>query len=113
MASGIARFRRKQERRERDQVAARYEQPGYPLGDLLQVAQMADSGAQLAEADFPGHGRVLLVRYRKPYDDHPSQIEYQAVEPGQWLAYSPEYGFLYDTDDADWRQFYDRVGVGD
>jgi hypothetical protein len=101
----IQRYRRKPERASReDQVAARYE-PGGPLDDLLTVARMADRHAELAEAAFPS-GAVLVVRYERFHDD---QIEYETVEPGKYLACSSGEGFLYDSDDADWRQFYDLV----
>ena len=106
----IHRYRRKPKPdiREDEQVAARYE-PGTPLDDLLAVARMADG--ELAEVTFPS-GPVLLARFERFYDEHPSEIEYVAVEPGKYLAYSPGEGFLYDTDEADWRQFYDLVPDG-
>ena len=47
--------------------------------------------------------------YRRYDDDHPSKIDYETVEPGDYLAYSSDHDFLYDSNDADWRQFYDRV----
>ena len=103
----IQRYRRKPEQASLDdQVTARYE-PGTPLDDLLAVARMADG--ELAEVMFPSYGPVLLVRFRRFYDEHPSEIEYLAVEAGKYLAYSPGEGFLYDNDDADWRQFYDLI----
>lgn len=110
MAKGITRFRRKPDPKAHDdQLAARYT-PGDPEAFMacLRVAQMADGASQLAEVEF-ADGQVLLVRYRRFYDYHPSEIDYQAVEPGQWLAYSGGEGFLYDTDDGDWKQFYDVV----
>jgi hypothetical protein len=103
----IERFRRKPAGSDReDQCAARYT-PGGPLDDLLTVARMADPGAELAEVRFPGGRQVLLAAWMNVPDDHPAKIEYETVAPGDWLAYSPGYGFLYDTDDAGWRQFYD------
>jgi hypothetical protein len=102
----VKRYRRKPERASLDeQVAARYE-PGASLDDLLAVARMADRHAELAEVRFPGPA-VLLVRWRSVPDDHPSEIKYETVEAGHYLAYSTGEGFLYDSDDADWRQFYD------
>lgn len=92
------------------QTAARY-QPGQPLDDLAHVAHMADgyrADAELVEVPLPS-GPILLVRYQRMNDEHPSEIDYEVVEPGQWLAWSPEHGFLYTTDDANWRQFYDQV----
>lgn len=106
--SGIQRYRRKPKQEDReDQVAARYE-PGAPLDDLLAVARMADRNAELAEVAFPS-GTVLLVRWTSIPDDHAPEAEYEHVEAGHYLAYSPGNDFLYDTTDADWRQFYDRL----
>lgn len=102
----IQRYRRKPVREDReDQFAARYE-PGQPLDDLRAVARMADDRAELAEAAFPS-GPVLVVRYERVYDDHPPRTEYETVEPGHYLAFSPGHFFLYDTDEAEWQQFYD------
>jgi hypothetical protein len=88
------------------QHAARYT-PGAPLDDLLKVARMADTAAELAEVRFPGGRRVLLVAWTQIPDHHAPEIEYETVAAGGWLAYSPGNGFLYDTDDADWQQFYE------
>ena len=106
----IHRYRRKPEPGgDREvQVAARY-LPGTPLDDPLAVARMADG--ELAEVTFPS-GTVLLARFERFYDEHPSGIEYVAVEPGKYLAYSPGEGFLYEADEANWRQFYDLVPDG-
>jgi hypothetical protein len=107
----IQRYRRKPKQEDReDQLAARYE-PGAPLDDLLAVARMADG--ELAEVMFPSYGPVLVVRYRRSDDDHAPRIEYETVEAGHYLAYSPGNDFLYDTSDADWRQFYDLVPDGE
>jgi hypothetical protein len=93
-----------------DQFAARYE-PGQPLGDLRAVAQMASSDGEVAEVTMPSGQTVLLVRWTSYPDDHPSRTQWQVVESGQWLAYSGAAdGFLYDTTDGDWRQWYERVG---
>jgi len=109
---GVERFRRKPKADDREvQHAARYT-PGEPLDDLMKVARMADPAAELAEVRFPGGRQVLLVAWMNVPDDHPAKIEYETVEPGDWLAYSPGYGFLYDTDDAGWRQFYEPVPKG-
>lgn len=108
----VQRYRRKPEPGTReDQFAARYE-PGRPLGDLTRVARMADRRAELAEAAFRS-GPVLVVRYERAYDDHPSRIEYETVEPGHYLAYSAGNDFLYDTDDGALRRFYDLVPDGE
>lgn len=90
-----------------DQVAARYE-PGAPLDDLLAVARMADSRAELAEVAFPS-GTVLIVRWTRVPDGHPSEVEYEHVEPGDYLVFSRGGWHLYDSDEANWRQFYDLV----
>ena len=80
----IQRYRRKPEQGgPRRQAAARY-LPGTPLDDLLAVARMADG--ELAEVMFPSYGPVLLARFQRHYDEHPSGIEYVAVEPGKYLA---------------------------
>lgn len=108
----IQRYRRKpQQASDREtQVAARYE-PGAPLADLLAVARMADG--ELAEVMFPSYGPVLLARFVRFYDEHPSQIEYLAVEAGKYLAYSPGEGFLYEADEANWQQWYDLIPDGE
>ena len=108
----IQRYRRKPDPgdREDQQVAARYE-PGTPLDDLLAVARMADG--ELAEVMFPSYGPILLARYKRYHDEHPSQIEYLPVEAGTYLAYSPGESFLYEADEANWRQWYDLVPDGE
>ena len=104
----VQRYRRKPKDEDReDQFAARYE-PGHPLDDLMEVARKADFRAEVAEAVF-SYGPVLVVRWEHFPDGHPPQINYETVEPGRYLAYSPGRDFLYDTDEADWRQFYDLV----
>jgi len=104
----VQRFRRKPRQEDReDQFAARYE-PGANLIDLMTVAGMADSRAELAEVTFSS-GRVLVVRYERFHDDHPSETEYETVESGHYLAFSSGGYSLYESDDADWRQFYDLV----
>jgi hypothetical protein len=109
MAEGVVSFRRKPERSHNDdQLAARYT-PGSPLGGLLKVARESYLGdAQLAVAKFAS-GPVLVVRYTETFDDHPAKTAYVTVEPGHWLAYSPDSGFLYEATDANWQQWYDRV----
>lgn len=97
-------------RGQNDQYAACY-QPGQPLGDLATVARMADPRAELAEVTFPSR-TVLVVRWLDIPDDHPSQNEYEVIEAGKYLAYSPGSGHLYDADEANWRQFYDQVPGG-
>ena len=86
-----------------------------PLDDLLKVAQESGmGGAQLAEAHLPS-GAVLVVRYERRYErgyDQGPGTEYVVVEPGHWLACNPGSGALYEADDADWEQFYDRVQPG-
>jgi hypothetical protein len=105
----VERYRRKPRsvQTHEDQYAARYN-PGENKLDLWIVAKMCDRNAELIEVPFPS-GPILLVRYLKYNDDHPSTIEYQAVEPGQYLAYSEGNDFLYDTDEKEWPRWYDRV----
>ena len=104
----VQRYRRKPERNDRgDQFAARFD-PDQPLDDLREVACMADRCAELATAMFPS-GPLLVVRWTRVPDYHPAEVEYVTVEPGQFLAYSTGSDFLYDSDEADWRQFYDLV----
>jgi hypothetical protein len=104
----VQRYRPKPERTTgEDQFAARYE-PGRPLDDLIAVARMADDKAELAEVTFPS-GPVLAVRWTRIPDDHPSEVDYEMIEPGKYLAYSTGNDFLYDSTDTNWRQFYDLV----
>jgi hypothetical protein len=106
----VQRYRRKPVREVREeQCAARYN-PGLLLDDLRAVAREADG--ELAEAAFPS-GHVLVARFTRTYDDHPPRIEYVTVEAGHYLAYDPAEGFLYEADEADWRQFYDLVPDGE
>jgi hypothetical protein len=76
--------------------AARYEATGRPLGELLAVARMKDSGAVLGECAELG---VLVVRYLDVPDDHPATLHYEVVPEGHYLVYSDDYHLLY-TDDA-------------
>jgi hypothetical protein len=84
-----------------DQVAARYT-PGEPLDDLETVATMI--GGTVYEVPYR-RSKVLVA----VWDDDEGQPRSQVVRPGFWLAYSTGHGFLYDSSDADWRQFYDEV----
>lgn len=104
------RFRRKPEPDDReDQLAAQWV-PGRGTVDLRKVADEVYLGnAQFAVATF-GDEQTLIVRYMEPSDCGPPRLEHIFVRPGQWLAYSPGNGFLYACDDANWAQFYDRVG---
>jgi hypothetical protein len=106
--SDVQRWRRKPDQRDReDQIVARYE-PGQPLDPLLYVARMADARAEMAEVPLPS-GTVLLVRWTRVPDDHPSETEYEVIKAAGYLAYSRDHGSLYDTDDGDLRQWYDVV----
>ena len=107
----IRRYRRKPDPGARDDQYAACYQPGQSLGDLTAVARMADPGAELAEVAFPSR-TVLVVRWLDVPDDHPSRNEYEVIEAGSYLAYSPGNDSLYDADEANWRQFYDRVPDG-
>lgn len=103
----VQRYRRKPVPTGQEELfAARYE-PGQPLADLLAVARMADSGAQVAEVTFPSATTVLLVRWKRIPDGHPAETEHEVIEPGDYLAFSRPGWHLYATDDADLRQFYE------
>jgi hypothetical protein len=102
----VFKFHRKPGDRDKEvQLAARYE-PGAGLDSLMAVAQMADEAAELAEVRFTSGRWILLVAWTRTPDDHPPEIEYETVAPGDWLAYSQSGDFLYDSDDAGWKQFY-------
>jgi hypothetical protein len=105
--AGATRFRRKLDQRERqDQLAVRYE-PGQHLGDLLKLAREADSDAELDVATF-FTGKVLVVRWER-VSDAGNTIEYLVVESGHWLAFDPGEGFLYESTDGNWSQWYEQV----
>jgi hypothetical protein len=116
----VQRYRRKPRQEDReDQFAARYE-PGRPLDDLAEVARMADDDAVLTEVGYRGAlfrklaGPYLVVVYSRVPDEHAAEVTAQLVKPGDYLAYSSGNEFLYDSDEAGWRQFYDLVtGEGD
>jgi hypothetical protein len=107
MADGVVRFRRKPDQPEGLNYAARFE-PGKPMADLLRVARMADSGAQLIVPEY-GSSRLLVVLHRAFHDEHPATTEALLVEPGGWLAYSESSDLLYAADDGNWRQLYETV----
>lgn len=95
-----------------EQFAARYE-PGEPLDDLRAVARMAGDEAEVIEAVFPSGKRVLLAWHMRYPDEHPAGPDYVTVESGGYLAFSRRHYSLYDTDEADLRQFYDLVPGGE
>lgn len=101
--SGIQHYRRKPTPAQAHDIRVARYQPGQPLDDLLAVARMEDQGAQLAEVRF-GDLAVLVVRYTRDTDHGPSEPEYEHVKAGDYLGYRE---FLFDTDDADLRQWYD------
>lgn len=76
------------------------------LGGLIAVAHMADPCAEVAPVPF-AQGTVLLVRWENT--DQAAGPEFETVQAGDYLAYSSEGGFLFDTDDANLRDFYDKV----
>jgi hypothetical protein len=53
---------------------------------------------------------VAVVRWLRYTDDHAPRIDYEVVERGKWLACSSDYDFIYETDDADLEQWYERKG---
>ena len=102
----VKRFRRKpQKTRERGLAAAQYVAGG-PLDDLRIVAEMAGSGAAVAECALPDE-TVLVARWVDIPDDHPSQVRYEVVRDGDWLCYSETYGSLNDDTTRGIEQFYD------
>ncbi len=105
----VQRFRRKpvQEYRE-DQFAARYE-PGQSLDALRAVAAMAGDEAEIREVVFPSGKRVLIAWFMRCDDPRGFRPDYAMVEPGEYLAYSSENESLYESDEANWTQFYDLV----
>ena len=103
----VQQYRRKpQQPRNEEVFAARYES-GQPLDDLLSVACMAGTEAEVTEVTFPSGRRILLAWHLDIPDDHPSKPRYVEVEPGDYLAYSRSNELLYDTDDDDLRHFYE------
>lgn len=104
--TGVLRYRRKPRKRadEDGLTVTRYE-PGKPLDRLAHVAQMSSSRAELAEVPLPS-GTVLLVRHTTWHADEPS-TDWEVIEAGDYLAYSHTNDSLFDTDEADLRQFYD------
>lgn len=108
----VRRYRRKPKQSDHeDQFAARYE-PGQPLDDLVAVARMAGSEAEVCEVVFPSGKPVLLARSIQSFGDALPKPAYEVVEAGDYLAFSSRSDFLYNADDADWRQFYDLVSDG-
>jgi len=108
--STFERYRRKPDPRvgREDQLAVRFTSEE-SLDDLRALAQEASfSDAGLAVVKFPTV-TVLLVRWFRVNDDRPGDWEYLTVDLGSWLVYNPGYGSLYESDEANWRQFYDRV----
>ncbi len=88
--------------------AAKYE-PGQPLDDLIRVARMAGSDAEVAEAPLPS-GTVLVARWRRYPEEGPSKLEYEVVRAGDYLTYSESYGSLNPADDAELRRWYEPDG---
>lgn len=88
---------------ERTAIAATY-RAGEPLDEVLQVAQAADSRAELVEVPA---WNVLLVRHTVVPDHSPMYTDYDVVEDGQILVYSRGLDVLYSTDragfESEWR----------
>jgi hypothetical protein len=113
----VQRYRRKpvQETGREDQFAARYE-PRKPLDDLRSVARMADSNAMLAEVVYQSGGMFrnlagtyLIVVYARVPEERAAELDTVLVKPGDYLAYSSGNDSLYESDEAQWRHFYDQV----
>jgi hypothetical protein len=108
----IARWRPKPvPRNGEDQVAAKWHvvRTDGEVDDLRQVARMADPEAGLAAVQFDTGPVVLVVRWLRTRDDGQPEIAYVVVEAGHWLAYDPGAGFLYESTDGAWAQWYDPV----
>jgi hypothetical protein len=87
--------------------AVRYDGTNESLQAVLEVARLVDSNAvAVAVADLD----VAVVRWLRYTDDHAPRIDYEVVERGKWLACSSDYDFIYETDDADLEQWYERKG---
>jgi hypothetical protein len=98
----IKRYHRKPDPPPRGDVyAARY-QPGQPLDDLREVAQMADSHAELAEVTLPSV-TVLLIRWHNEHSD----VDWEHVEPGHYLVYSATYDNLVSDTEQGLAYFYE------
>jgi hypothetical protein len=103
----VQRYRRKPVREvSEEQCAAQYT-PTLMLDDLRAVARMAYDLAEVTEVAFPSGKRVLLAWFMRYDDHHPARPDYVTVEAGNYLAFSPGGESLYESDDANWAQFYD------
>ncbi len=70
---------------------------------------MAGDEAEVTEVAFPSGKRVLLAWFMRYDDHHPAEVDYATVEAGNYLAFSSGGYSLYESDDADLRQFYDLM----
>lgn len=102
---GIQHYVKKPRQKSEDLTVARYE-PDQPLDDLTAVAELTDYKAELVEVRFQS-SVVLLVRYYNYPDNHPTHVEYETVEAGDYLAYSETYDLLFATTDANLQYYYD------
>jgi hypothetical protein len=108
----IVRWRRKPDTDKKPQVSARYLPPEASLGAFLEIARMADSGAQVHELRWAGAEGELCVRYTN-FSGEMGHIDYVHVPAGHWLAYAPDGDFLYVSGEHDWERWYERVEADD
>jgi len=80
-------------------------QPGQPLDDLEAVAAMARG--QIAECELPA-GTVLVVRWVDYSDTYPAKVEFEVLDQGEYLVYSPDHDTLA-TFDAETLDRYEPV----
>jgi hypothetical protein len=108
--SGIVQYRRKPEPEKLQKAAlhvAKYE-PGKPLDALQAVARMSGRDVEVAEAAMPS-GPVLVVRWWRSSDCGAPTLEWEVVEPGDYLTYSTTYDSLGSADDAELQHWYEPI----
>jgi hypothetical protein len=90
----------------RDQLAVRFNarQNVIPLVELMREA---DPKACIAVAQL-ADGPVAVISWER-ISDHGVQREHLVIRDGYWLAYDPDEGYLYESSDGNWEQFYDRA----
>jgi hypothetical protein len=113
--SNVNIYRRKPEEREVPSVTVVKYAP--PLDrnaweDLRDVAELADCNAEVAEVTFQSGKPVLIAWWPQSWNGEPPEPEYVIVEPGEYLAFSPDArgGWLHNLSEAALVQYYDREG---
>lgn len=76
--------------------------------DLRDVAQLAGSGAEVAEVTFKSGKQVLVAWMMRSWNGRPLKPFYTEVEPGGYLACVN--GYLVSLSDEDLAEYYDREG---